>query len=566
MITYKRFFRNKEFLKIFFNSRSLKKLQRTLDTQTPLITYKKLFEDREYLEIFFTPGELKYLKATLFEIWHGTTPVPPPVTANFSLVMGSTSYQADTFAEMQTYLSTLSITAPATLTINTEDPIQPAGGTWNIDYSNGAHLFTVKAGVGKNPVIDGQKLAGTVLSISSSNVVWDGVDVINAFTSDTDAGGTIIRFNGNQSNITVKNCLIKHGFVGIRGTTKIDGITLQNLIIEEVNFGSIRLGGNSFDNANKYEDFDLRVSSDYDLYNVSIDNITVLDTLAGANIPNTTQAFSPLILLKMTENVTVKGVNALGLGSVVIVESSKNVTIDAVKAVDVTTYGVSVTGSDVVSISNSYSKPKVGTAINHIYLDTIRNLKLVHNTFIYSNQFDGVVITKARRVLKVVGNLFVTDYNAPLSISFASTINGAAYTRSMAQDFQEEHDNVFVSEGGGYEHLLALYGVNNGSDVLVRKSNTWSGAILDSTYRSTYPSYGVNSSFQDTNVITLTSRLNPDSTVSGPFYLGGEDSSITGRNMIASSVDALAAKDREGFVRIYPTDAGAFDRDAVSKS
>lgn len=562
MITYKRFFRNKEYLKILFEDSLLRKLERTLDEQKPLIRYRDVFADRPWLKYFFDPIQLRYLEQTIHSIWNNPTP-PAPSAANFVLVMGATTYEAETFTDVQTYLSTLSITAPVTLTINTETPIQPDGGTWNINYSNGSYLFTVKAGVGKNPVLDGQKIANTVLTISSSNVVWDGVDVINGFTSDTDAGGTIVRLNGNQSNITVKNCLIKHGFVGVRGTTQITGITLQNIIIEEVNFGSIRLGGGSYGNPAKYEDFDLRVSGDYDLHNLLIEDVIVRDTLSGGNIPNTTGKFSPVILVKMTENLSIKKVNALGEGTVVAIEGSKNVLIDSVKANDVTGYGITVAGTDGITISNSYSKPKAGTSRTHVYLDIVRDIKLIHNTFIHTNQFDAVTISKARRVLKVVGNLFVADYNAPLSISFAADINGTPYTRSLAQDFQEEHDNVFASEGGGFDHILALYGINNGSDILVRKSNTWSGAILDSTYRSTYPGYGVNSSFQDTDVITLTTRVNPDSSVSPAYYLGASDATLTGRNMIASSVDVLSVKDGAGFTRSYPTDAGAFDRDAV---
>jgi len=217
-----------------------------------------------------------------------------------------------------------------------------------------------------------------------------------------------------------------------------------------------------------------------------------------------------------------------------------------------------------LTISNCFVRPAVGTAINYIYLDIIRNLKLLHNTFIYSNSSDGTVINNARRVLKVVGNLFVNGYNAALSISFPAAVNGATYTRSLAQDFQEEHDNVFVSEEGGYDHILALYGVENGSDILVRKSNTWSGAILDVDYRINYPGYGVNSKFQDTDIITLTTRTNPDTSTSEVVYLGSADSVNVGRNMISASLADEAAYDAGGFERLYPTDAGAYDRDATT--
>ena len=562
MITFKRFFRNKEFLKGLFDEKSLKKLEKTLDTQTPLITYKKFFKNRHHLEPFFTTFELRYLKSTLFEIWNGVT--PPVSTANFSLVMGATTYETETFSDMQSYLSTLSITAPVTLTINTETPIQPAGGSWAINYSNGSNLFTVKAGVGKNPVIDGQLLSDTVVTINGNNKGWDGVDVINGIATNTDAGGTIVRISGSNSNITIKNCLLKRGYVGIRGTTNISNLTIENIILEEIVYGSIRIGGGAFSNPLMYENFELRTSGEYDMSNVTVNNITCLDTLAGGNVPGSTLPNSPLILIKRTENLSVSNTTHSGVGSKIYIEESKNVTIKnvLVPAQDTGDYGIAVIGSDVVTIANCFVKSMVGADVTLIYLDVVRNLSLIHNTFIGVNQFDTTFMTRLRRILKVVGNLFSFDYYGVV-FDMASAVNATGYTPTMANDFQEEHDNVF-SMNNEWEDGLLVSLILAGNDLHVRKTGT-GGTLTETAYRSTYAGYGANSKFNIVGLASVTTRTNPDSSTSGAYYLAAGDTTANGRNMITSSVDSLAVTDRDGYIRTYPTDAGAFDRDAVTK-
>lgn len=501
----------------------------------------------------------------------GGQPQNTAPASSFKITVMQTSnsaviYENDNIDTVMTYLNSYTASVPITVQFNDNTIHQPASGGISITtgLNNGSNIVTFRSKPGFRATIDGQLLSNTVVTINNSNITWDGIDVINALTGDSDTGGTIIRLSSNRSNLIVRNCTIKRGYVGIRGTTKITNITIQNVIFQEINYGCIRIGGGSFTPSTKWEDFDARISADYDLYNVIIRDITALDTLAGGNVPGTTQKFSPLILVKQTEGVTIERVTATGAGSVVSVEGSKNVLINRILSPSTTQYGINVLASDVVTISNSFVKPVVGAGSTYIYLDIIRDLKLVHNTFIYSNSSDSIQITKARRVLKVVGNLFVNGYNAGLAISFAADINGSAYTRSLANDFREEHDNVFVSEEGGYDHILALYGIAGGSDILVRKSNTWSGAILDTTYRSTYPGYGVNSKFEDTDIITLVTRTNPDSSTSGPYYLGASDTTTTGRNMITGPVSDEGHYDYAGFVRSYPTDAGAFDRDATS--
>ena len=483
----------------------------------------------------------------------------------FETSTSTTIYENDDIDAVMTFLDSYTATVPITVQFNDNTVHQPTGGQISIpSATNGSNLVTFKNKSGFTPTIDGQLASNTVITINGSNVEWNGINVINAFTADSDSGGTIVRLSGTQSNISIKNCLLKRGYAGIRGTTDITGITIDNVTIEEVNAGCIRIGGGFFPDPDMYEDFDLRTSADYDLHNVSVTNLTCLDTLAGGNVPGTTQSFSPLVLIKMTENLVCSNIKHSGLGSRLAIEDSTNVEIDGVLVPDkdTTGYGISVTGTDVVTVANSFIKSVAGSTVTLMYLGTVRNLKLIQNTFVGVNQFDSLNMQNLRRILKVVGNLTSFDYYGPFGFNITSAVNGVAYTATMANDFQEEHDNV-IWNNNEYEDLLYVSRILSGSDLKVRKSNTFSGAILDTTYRSTYPGYGVNSSFQDVGLVTLTTRTNPDLSTSGPYYLGASESSTYGRNMIASSVDALAATDCGGYTRTYPTDAGAFDRDAV---
>lgn len=481
------------------------------------------------------------------------------------LVDGSVVYENNSINSVITYLNGLTITAPTTVRFNTTATHQPTGGLWTLNYSNGANLFSVIAASGVSPTIDGQLLDDSVIVISMSNVLWDGVDVINAFTSNTDAGGTIIRLSGNQSNITIQNCLLKLGFVGIRGTTDIDDLTIDNVVVQEVNGGSIRLGGGSFPDPDMFEDFDLRTSADYDMHNLVVTNITALDTLSGGNVPNTTQKFNNLIILKQTENITVENINSDGNDAALIVEGSSNLLINALVAPNLNNYGISVIGTDIVNISNNFLQSKVGTAINLVYIDVARNLTIVQNTVVGKNEFDSVVMVNLRRILLVAGNLFSGDYYSFYSFSIATDINGVTYEGSMAEDFQAENNNV-IWNNNEFENSLFVGNVLSAgtADLAVRVSNTFGGAILVATYQSTYSGYGVNSSFLDTGFVSLTTRTNPDSSTSPPYYLGASAPSSEGRNMIASQVSSLAVIDAAGYYRVYSTDAGAFDRDATS--
>lgn len=487
-------------------------------------------------------------------------------TAKITVMQTSNSaviYENDNIDTVMTYLNSYTASVPITVQFNDNTIHQPASGSISITtgLNNGTNVVTFKNKPGFTATIDGQLINNTVVTINNSYITWDGINIINALTGDSDTGGTIVRLEANRTNLTVKNCLIKRGFVGIRGTTKITNITIENIVFEEINYGCIRIGGGSFSPSTKWEDFDARISADYDLYNVVIRNITALDTLTGGNVPGTTQKFTPLILIKQSEGVTVERINATGSGSVVIVEGSKNVVINRLLAPSFTQYAISVIASDVVTLSNCFARSSVGSAMTLMYLDIVRDLKLVHNTFIGVNQFDGLNMVNLRRVLKVVGNLFSFDYYG-VGFGITATINGVGYTATVAQDFQEEHDNVFYMNNE-YEDGLSVSRVLAGSDLRIRKTGT-GGTLTETGYRTSYAGYGVNTSFGITGLITLTTRTNPDSSTSGTYYLGAADSTALGRNMITGPVSTEGTYDYAGFVRSYPTDAGAFDRDATS--
>lgn len=556
-MTFKRLFRAKEGVKNCFSAKELLALQKTLDTHTPLITYNTLFKKKKNVKNFFTSQELRYLQFTLYSIWRngGGQPIS---TAKIYLTMGDLLYETESFSELESYLSTLTITAPVVVTLNANDTFYPTGGRWEINYNNGDNLFTVKAGVGKNPVVDGDDLQAAVVTITKSNIVWDGVDVLHG--DPTDEGGTNIRLGGNQSNVIIKNCLIKNGYVGIRGTNNLSNILIDNVIIEEVAAGSIRLGGNNFSSGDMYEDFDLRTSEEYDMHDITVQNITCLDTLNGGFVPGTSNKFSPLIILKMTENLTVRNTIHTGQGAMVYIETSTNILLDRVKAIDCNSYGIALTGCDFVTISNSVCKahPTLGATV--AYWDTVRNLSLLHNSFIGATQFDGINTNKIRRVLKVVGNIFKFDYGTPFYIGIAATVNGTPYAASLANDFQEEHDNVFGCNDE-YSDTISISRVLGGSDLRVRRVNFNGSSILSlAQYQASYSGYGVNSSLVTDFSVAFSTRVDPGGATSSAVYI---PDGAPGRNIIASSLDPLATRDAAGYLRTYPTDTGAYDRDAV---
>ena len=476
---------------------------------------------------------------------------------------GELIYQNDSIDNVMAHVRSYPISSPLTLQFNSSDTIIPNVVPLVINPANASHLFTIQR---RNdlitPSIDGNFSNVSVVTINTSNVVWDGIDVLNGFTSDIDQGGTNIRLSGNQTNVQIKNLKIKRGYVGIRGTTNLSGITIDNVVIEEVSAGCIRLGGGSFSDPDMFEDFDMRTSEEYDMHNVTIENITCLDTLNGGDVPGTTVKFSPLILVKMTENLTIRNIVHTGNGTMTFVETSTNVLLDRIKGIDCNNYAVAVTGSDNVTLTNSVMKAKdlVTGDVTLCYLDTVRNLSLISNSFIGVNQFDSLNTNKLRRVIKVIGNIFKFDYNTPCSLNIAADINGAPYSSSVANDFQEEHDNVFGCNGT-YSDLIEVSRVLSGNSLRVRHVNFNGTTILSlAQYQSAYSGYGINTLLKPDNSVSFSTRINPDSSTSYAVYI---PDGAPGRNMIATSLSSFDEVDSAGFVRIFPTDAGAYDRDAI---
>lgn len=348
--------------------------------------------------------------------------------------------------------------------------------------------------------------------------------------------------------------------------TGVSRASLLSGVIEEVNAGTIRLGGGNFPNPDMYEDFDLRTSADYDMHDIVIRNITALDTLSGGNVPNTTQKFSPLIIIKMTENLTIQNVDCDGEGACIYNETSTNVLIDSIVAPSVNGYGIAITGTDYPTISNNFVQARAGipTGVTLIYIDVARNLEFIQNSFVAQNVFDSTNMNNMRRILTVAGNLSSFDYYTAYSFGIATAINGVPYIGTMAEDFQAENNNLIWNNNGFDDQLYVSNVLTGGTQPLKVRVSGGGGAITPATYMTTYPGYGVDSSFLDSGFVTLTTRINPDSSVSVPYYLPDVYPSTQGRNMIPSSVSSQAAIDAAGYYRTYPTDAGAYDRDATS--
>lgn len=475
-------------------------------------------------------------------------------------------YENDSLNSVISYMTGLTITAPITIRFNTNDTHTMTGGHWNINYSNGSNLLTVKAAAGKSPTIDGQSQSGVyaVMTVGTDNFVWDGVNIINGYTSNTEDGRTIVRLSGYNLNITIKNCLIKQGYCGIRGTELITGLTINDVTFQSINQGSIRVGYQVWTNGNMYEDFDSRPDYEYDIHDLLVYNIISIDNLSGGNVSGTTEPFGGFILIKGTKNcevrdiITTKSVN---------IEESYNVLLNRIVNSNVYNTGITIRGegTDNLTISNCFIKTLSGNTDTMVYLNICRNLSLIHNSFIGINQFDTLNIARIKRILKVVGNLFSFDYNTPFSANIDTNTNGTPYSGSMITDFQVEHDNVIMDNNQYGDTLYIGNVLNGGVDALRVRVSNYGGAILSTTgYTTTYTGYGVNTSFIDTEFITITTRTDPNTSTSPAYYLGSSDTSNHGRNMISSSVDSLAVTDLRGYTRTYPTDAGAVDRDAVT--
>ena len=496
--------------------------------------------------------------------------------ASFKLTFKNTAtntviYQDDSLSEMMSYIGSYAITAPMTLQFNTSDTFTVATPL-EFSVSTANNLFTVKAITGQNPVIDGNNAMPTVILISMSNFVLDGVKVINADSFDT--GGAIVRVNSNTRNITVKNTTFKGGYCALRATgvldfsgnvtSYIDGLTITDCTVENTVNGSFRLGNGDAYGLPATSNFSLRTAGYYDMRNVTIQNIKLIDNFNKGVITGQAGGFMGMMILKRTLNLTVKNIICNNTSdSLLILEASTNVNINKLvcdnfgcRGVN-NTQGIFITDGDGVTITNSIVKPNadgVGKIITAMV--NVKELNAYHNTFAYINNGDVPFFADQMALVRLVGNIFKSSgASTPCNMSF-TTANG--YVPSIAQDLVEENYNVFCSDGS-YNVNLKLYSSPTSGVVDTEvQINATGSKITPATYRTNY-NIGANSVFTTDTSVLFSSRTNPNSSTSYTMYV---NEGKQGRNLIPS-IQKLVDVDAFGFVRTFPTDAGATDRDAV---
>ena len=492
-----------------------------------------------------------------------------------SLINDTTSviiYESDSLSSMMTYLSTYTISAPTTLQFNTSDTF-PITSILTFNFSNGANLFRVKAKAGAVPIIDAQNALASVMLSSMSNFEWNGVNLHNANINDV--AGCIVRHNANTINITYANMKFKRGYCAMRATGSQDGsgnttaiienMTIRDCVVEDTINGSFRLGNGDNPVITATSDFNSRTDAYYDMKNITIENVTLVDNFNKGPVTGYATGFMGMLILKKTLNLTVRNFVCNNTSeSLFQIESGKNVLIDKMICDNFgcrglsNQQGINITNVDGMTIKNTFVKPNADTiGKTLVNLVNIRDLNMYYNSIIYVNTGDIPINTDKLARVRLIGNLFKSSgsYN-PCSIVFTRQYG---YTPSIAQDLLAEDYNVFCSAGTYNVGLKIVDNITTPVAVNVEvQINTTGAKITPATYRSTY-NLGANSAFVITTAITTTTRINPDATTSRPFYLSDASS---GRNLVSSQQGGITI-DCFGFTRTYPTDAGAADKDAI---
>lgn len=501
------------------------------------------------------------------------------IVYNMTLKSTSTNaviYETDVLATMvsfiQSYSAAGNITAPTTLMFNTSfahNITSPVA----FNFANGANLFTVKAATGTYPLIRGNDTIPSIVVNSMSNLMWDGISCSNS--DITDPSGCLIRNNSSTINTTYQNLTLKRGYCAIRATgvqdasgnatSIIEKLTVKNCTVEDTINGSFRFGNGDVGTIPGQTNFSVRTSAYYDMKNVVVQNIKLVDNFNKGPITDSTQGFSGILILKKILGLVVDNVTCTNTSEGLLsIESSANVSLDKVLAENfgfkgvINQQGLSVVNTIGITVKNIFMRPNNDTVGKTImYCDNVKGLELYHNSCIFVNNNDVPFYANNMALLKMAGGLFKSSGSQNPCVILFTNANG--YVPTIAQDLLLETGNVFCS-GGTYNVNLEITErpqTVSSIDILVQV-NTTGSKISPATYRSTY-NLGANTLFPTDTEVSVSSRVNPNSTISPAFYLN--DASV-GRNSVPSQVGGVTT-DVFGFIRTFPTDAGACDRDAV---
>ncbi len=496
--------------------------------------------------------------------------------ANYKLSLFNTSngnkvVETDSLTDMMTYLASFPFNQPTTLQFNTSDTFTVTSNL-AFNFSNAGRLFTVKAKTGQTPIIDGNNAIPTLLNIAMSNFVLDGIKFINGDLSNS--AGALLRVNSSTNNITIKNTKFKRGYCALRATgvidnsgnvsSYIDGLTIKDCTVEDMINGSFRIGNGDTFGLPASSNLSLRTSDYYDVKNVSIENITLIDNFNKGVITGQATGFMGMLILKRISDLTVKNVVCNNTSeSILQINGCEKIVVDKVVVDNFGCRGLSnqqgiyIENTDGCTLTNTIVKANedgVGKMVTGLY--NVRGLKAYYNTFSYTNSSDTPFLAEKMAVVRLLGNIFKSSgYSNPCTMSF-TTDNG--YVPSLSQDLLEENYNVFCSDGS-YNVNLKLYSspTSGAVDTEVQINSTGS-KITPATYRTNY-NLGNNSVFTTDTSVLFSTRTNPNSSTSNPVYIS---EGKQGRDLIPS-IQKLVDVDALGFLRTYPTDAGATDRDAI---
>lgn len=476
-----------------------------------------------------------------------------------SLYSGATKiHDFGSWTEAETFMRSYTFVADTTLEINDPLTIDASAGVI-LNYTNGAHLFTLQGKDQVTVIFDGGRAINNVLESHMSNIVINNLTIQNGLLTADD--GALLRQNPSTSNITITNINFKYGYCAMRATTSISTLTIENCSVESTYYGSFRLGNPPVGAPVGGEtDFSLRDNTFYDMHDIVIRNITLNDTYNKGLITGSDRKFDGLLIIKRTVNLTIENIVCNNTAdSVLYLQHNYNLIVDRVICNAFGTAGVANTqgfylqGQDIGVVSNYSALPNadavVKTVLSYAY---IRNVRFYHNSFIAVNTLDTPFGGTDGMLFRLRGNVFKSAGAInPCTIQF-SLLNG--YTPSIAQDVLEESDNVFCSIGNFNTNLQFRDKSAAPTFTLSVRNSTTTNVVTPATYRSTYSGLGVNSFFP----ITTSTQFETIGS-SNANYL---TASSIGRNIVASQIGSVT-KDVYAKTRTYPTDAGATDRDVA---
>lgn len=460
----------------------------------------------------------------------------------------------NTVTEALNFLETKIIVSDVTIQLNSlEYANEPSYLSTQDIQMNGFHLTLEGNYPGQKSriVMDGTTahvFDNHLSNFTLRNISLEGADPANI-------GGSIFRQKGSEENINLDYVNLIGGYCGIRATTKINGLHLTNISSSRVPHGTFRLGNGSFDGSRKDTMVWERDSIDYDMWNVEIRNIVLLDDLNNDTIPGSTEQYNGFLLLKKIYNLTVDSVvapNGNG-GGLLSIENSRNVSISNV---NVSAYGYNKSTSsgfyifkcDSIDIFNNVIQTRYGDTESHVsyHLIISDQISFCHNTGVSSRFNDRILFGfQLSHINNFEGNLLkMRDYACIIGFR---TFDG--YAATMSNDWRVVQENAW-SNSADY---LPVYNLDNldGRTYIITHSGkaTKVNQVEFDTYQTMYQK-GIGSV---TGYPTSEITFKPNT-----FYL--EDGSL-GRNIVTQSRIGLDIMENQ---RNNPSDAGAYDANSFS--